>query len=206
MKNILHKLHRWLWNFWTGDLFSECENLKSNVIRLQVELDAMTFRFHGCSAQKVRLNAEIKQWGKDYQHLRSQVMQIRVENSDPSGRGRIGWQVSAFIPESVIRNAKENPAQLMSIVNNTARSLVRNAFQGIVKLSSLGTSQAIIFEPLSLDSTKTVVSTWFEADKSHPSLVYGCGDIAEVRKVIPNADNVMQVSIEQRLLQPAKES
>ncbi len=197
MKNILHKLHRWLWNFWTGDLFSECERWK----QLACSLGEDSFKRAGVEAE---LEAKLEKLQKDYQHLRSQVMQIRVENSDPSGRGRIGWQVSAFIPESVIRNAKENPARFDYLVTRTAQALVYNAMRGILKLSTLGTSQAIIFEPLSLDSTKTVVSTWFEADKSHPSLVYGCGDIAEVKKVIPNADNVMQVSIEQRLLEAAK--
>jgi len=189
----MKKLLRWFLNWMSGDALDEVDRLREQNKR-QNDLCA-TLAQDSLALEKLRI---------EYQHLRSQVMQLRVENSDPKQLGRLGWQVSAFIPEETLRHLRTHPQIYNAFVNRIAAVLVHNAVQGIVKLNSAGKSVALIFEPLSLESKQRVVSTWLETDKDHPSLIYSCGDNESVRKVLPEADFGPKADTIQRLIDGPK--
>ena len=118
-------------------------------------------------------------------HMRAQLMQLRVENSDPSPMARIGWQVSAFIPQSVVdRLAKTDPVVKEKFVATVATKLVDGAIAGIFKINSKGGTTALVFEPMSTDSSKRVLSCWFEGDTRRPGYIAPESQIERLQRLI----------------------
>lgn len=111
-------------------------------------------------------------------YLRQQVVQLRVSNDDPASMGRIGWQVSAWIPQEVVDKMRAgenlNHPDHMSVrqwVEHIAHTLVIQAIKGIFRVNAKGNMTALVFEPLSLESNKRVLSCWFEGDEKRPGFI-----------------------------------
>ena len=114
----------------------------------------------------------LKQSETNEDHMRAQLMSLRVENSDPASLGRIGWQVSAWIPQSVVdKLATVPPSVKKTFVQDVASKLVSAAIAGIFKANTKGGTTALVFEPVSLDSSKRVLTCWFEGDKNVPGYI-----------------------------------
>jgi len=158
--NIFERLLNWMTNGRLGEL----AKLKDDFAHLQAVLETVTI---------------------NEQHARAQLMQIRVENSDPSPMARIGWQVSAFIPQSVVdRLAKTDPVVKEKFVATVATKLVDGAIAGIFKINSKGGTTALVFEPMSTDSSKRVLSCWFEGDTRRPGYIAPESQIERLQRLI----------------------
>ena len=158
--NIFERLLNWMTNGRLGEL----AKLKDDFAHLQAVLEAVTI---------------------NEQHARAQLMQLRVENSDPSPMARIGWQVSAFIPQSVVdRLAKTDPVVKEKFVATVATKLVDGAIAGIFKINSKGGTTALVFEPMSTDSSKRVLSCWFEGDTRRPGYIAPESQIERLQRLI----------------------
>lgn len=125
---------------------------------------------------------------KESQHLRAQLMQLRVENSDPGNLGRVGWQVSAFIPQAVLDKIRHDKKD--EFVTRIASALVDNALRGIFMRNAAGNCTALVWSPLGADSKKTVLEGWFEGDSKRPGIIYNSSDAPAIRRIIgaPGAD------------------
>jgi len=114
----------------------------------------------------------LKQSETNEDHMRAQLMSLRVENSDPASLGRIGWQVSGFIPQAVVdKLVTLGPGVQEQFVRHVSDKLVAQAIAGIFKVNAKGGTTALVFEPISLDSSKRVLSCWFEGDKNVPGYI-----------------------------------
>lgn len=82
---------------------------------------------------------------------RAQLMQLRVAQHNDGGR--IGWMVSAFIPNEVL--AKLTKDNVDDFIKRVARLLVRQAVQGIFRvLPHSGRVFGLVFGPLTDENTK----------------------------------------------------
>jgi hypothetical protein len=103
------------------------------------------------------------------QYYRAQLCQLRIQHAEE--KKRMGWMVSAFIPEEVIDNIKAS-GNKNEFVLRVAGVLVDSALKGIFRLNRTGKRvQALVFEPLSLNSRKSLVSVWRDGD-TRPDLLY----------------------------------
>ncbi len=130
---------------------------------------------------------EVAALRKQAEHARAQLMQLRVENSDPASLGRIGWQVSAWIPQEVLDTiTSERKAQHLK--RDIADGLVDQALRGIFRVNSKGAVAALVFEPMSLDSDKRVVSVWFEGDPERPGYIAPEGQMEKLARLYNEED------------------
>lgn len=139
------------------------EDLKEEIFSRSQKQQEMERQLHTCIEEIHKLRAE-------NEYLQSLVMKLRVENSDPESKGRIGWQVSSFIPQEVIENVRKNPVDFDAFVKHVATVLVDGAMRGIFKLNHKGFT-ALVWEPLSMDSSQRVLTGWYEGDKK-PTMVF----------------------------------
>jgi len=166
MKSItlLADLFERLLDWMTGGRLGELRKLQHDFAHLQAVLETVTI---------------------NEQHARAQLMQLRVENSDPSPLGRIGWQVSAFIPQSVVdRLAKTDASVKQQFVATVASRLVDGAIAGIFKVNNKGGTTALVFELMSTDSSKRVLSCWFEGDTRRPGYIAPESQMERLQRLI----------------------
>lgn len=123
---------------------------------------------------------------QDRQQYEAQLVQLRIQNRDPGGLGRIGWEISTFIPQAAVDAAKADPGVSLVLLERAVRSAMKSALTGVFKLSSYGSAQAILFNPLSPTSGLRPIATWFEADRNAPSLIYKAGDEQLAREATKN--------------------
>lgn len=82
---------------------------------------------------------------------RAQLMQLRVAQHNEGGR--VGWMVSAFIPNEVL--AKLTRDNVEDFISKIARLLVRQAIQGIFRvLPHSGKVFGLVFGPVTNENTK----------------------------------------------------
>lgn len=96
----------------------------------------------------------------------AQLMQLRVYQQEENGR--LGFMVSAFIPEEVIREMRDASSERKTTFKaSIAESLVSRAVDGIFHLNKQGKMQALLFEPMRRVGTNSdrVVSPVFETEK-----------------------------------------
>lgn len=139
------------------------EDLKEEIFSRSQKQQEMERQLHACIEEIHKIRAE-------NEFLQSLVMKLRVENSDPESKGRIGWQVSSFIPQLVIEKVRNSPRDFDNLVNHVAKVLVDGALRGIFRISHKGFT-ALVWEPLSLDSSQRVLTGWYEGDKK-PTMVF----------------------------------
>lgn len=99
----------------------------------------------------------------DEDYCRSQLMQLRIVQGPENGR--LGWMVSAFIPEDAIQSLmrRDETAQ-KKFTSVVAEALVFNALNGIFRRSAQGKFTALVFEPPRANAGKAVVTGWREGD------------------------------------------
>lgn len=139
------------------------EDLKEEIFSRSQKQQEMERQLHTCIEEIHKLRAE-------NEFLQSLVMKLRVENSDPESKGRIGWQVSSFIPQAVIEKIRNDPADFDNLVNHVAKVLVDGALRGIFRINHKGFT-ALVWEPLSMDSSHRVLTGWYEGSK-RPDMIF----------------------------------
>jgi hypothetical protein len=121
---------------------------------------------HEANTLLLRQIADLK---REAQYYRAQLCQLRIQHAEE--HKRMGWMVSAFIPEEVIDSIKAS-GNKNEFVLRVAGVLVDSALRGIFRLNRTGKKvQALVFEPLSLDSQKALVSVWRDGDQ-RPDVLY----------------------------------
>lgn len=111
------------------------------------------------------VNEEIAALKKQIENLRAQLMHLRVHQQNPTGvRGRTGWMVSAFIPDSVLSALRRRPEGLQDFITLVAHALVSNAINRILFVSNKGEVSALIFTPADESGTNfNLAGTLFHA-------------------------------------------
>lgn len=163
------KITRRLANWLSGGELFKAHDVN---MHMRVEIDLLNKELS--TVKQLLADSELRE-----QRLRAAVVQLRTENSDPSGHGRVGWQVSAFIPNSVLDKIRTDE-DARKLVERTAAALVASAIKGIFKLNSKGHTTAIVWEPLG--TNQHLLTGWFEGDTKKPGIIYTQGP-AEIRLI-----------------------
>jgi hypothetical protein len=112
------------------------------------------------------INSHLKETEHAKQLAEAQLMQLRVYQQEEGGR--LGFMVSAFIPEEVIREMRDASSERKTTFKaSIAESLVSRAVDGIFHLNKQGKMQALMFEPMHKigSASDRVVSPVFETEK-----------------------------------------
>lgn len=121
-------------------------------------LEQITYARDSLASDNARLKAEIDAAliAKDMSEseaaiCRAQLAQLRV--SQHNDGGRVGWMVSAFIPNEVLAQLKKETVD--AFILHVARALVRQAIQGIFRmLPHSGKVFGLVFGPVTNENTK----------------------------------------------------
>lgn len=178
------KLFDFLLNAITGGLWLENKHLRE-IQQENFRLSKEHLEVHALNDQLGLQVHYLKKEVQELQHCRAQLMQLRVENSDPKSQGRVGWQVSCWIPNEVLQSSNFNPQKFTSTI---ALGLVQGALDGIFRVNARGNMTALVFEPLSLDSKKRVLSAWFEGSSSRPGYVAPESEAERLHRVLNEQD------------------
>jgi hypothetical protein len=122
-------------------------------------------RRHCATRTAYRLNEDLL---IEAHRLKAQVMHLQVENADPASRGRVGWQVSAFIPQDVLHRLEADSERMHGFVANVATVLVRTALKGIFKLNAAGNCTGIAFDKI---GNSTALLGFYEGDPARPHYI-----------------------------------
>jgi len=118
---------------------------------------------------------------RDEARARAQLMQLRVHQE--SVRGRTGFMVSAFVPDSVLATLRRSPRRAHEAFRDRiAKVLVERALEGLFRVSSQGRMVAMIFEPLGATSDKRIVSPVFETDEAGHKVVHTSPDLRQIQE------------------------
>jgi hypothetical protein len=123
MKNLLNTIWRW---------FTE-----------PTRLDRTAKFFEGLHLDKHRQLMHVQQ---QVEKLRAQL--VRVQASQAHDHGNLGWQVSAFIPESMlweIRRRGPEGKEMQRLLEYMLAALVHKAIQGVYTVDAMGNVSALTF-------------------------------------------------------------
>jgi hypothetical protein len=126
----------------------------------------LTVRLSGLQSELDSTNLRLKETEHGKRLAEAQLMQLRVYQQEEAGR--MGFMVSAFIPEEVVREMRDtSPERKAAFKDSIAESLVSRAVDGIFHLNRAGKMQALIFEPMHKigSASDRVVSPVFETEK-----------------------------------------
>lgn len=111
---------------------------------------------------------------KQAECYRAQLLQLRVyQDTAPKSR-RVGWMVSAFIPNEVVEQLKSMPIEKFNFyVTTVAKVLVDKAVRGILHVTRKGKLTAVLFEPAHNDPRKRITSEVYETDEQRIEVTQG---------------------------------
>lgn len=125
---------------------------------------------------------------EEIQNLRAHLMELRVAQEDV--KGEIGWMVSAYVPDSVVKHLQQHPERVAEFTRLVADALVDNAIKRILKIDRSGKVQALIFENVKNPNQQIIrCRPWFEADTEGAKAI----DIGRARKLADESERTRRM-------------